>query len=155
MKNFRHEINYFLFLSLIDMIGGASDTSIKDTGLVGQLRSGLSQYSGSTSSINSLGPLPAAPLANQLALFSRELVDLLKWQPGCRVPFHKFIPNYHHYFGRQCRVADYGYTKLKDLFEALPHVVQIIGEGSRYASIFASTFRMNFIHNKCELFLGP
>ena len=29
------------------------------------------------------------------------------------------------------RVADYGYTKLKDLFEALPHVVQIIGEGSR------------------------
>merc|ERR1712223_28465 len=117
--------------SSVDMIGGASDTSIKDTSLVGQLRSGLSQYSGSTSSINSLGPLPAAPLANQLALFSRELVDLLKWQPGCRVPFHKFIPNYHHYFGRQCRVADYGYTKLKDLFEALPHVVQIIGEGSR------------------------
>ena len=28
-------------------------------------------------------------------------------------------------------MADYGYTKLKDLFEALPHVVQIIGEGSR------------------------
>ena len=74
---------------------------------------------------------PAAPLASQLALFSRELVDLLKFSAGCRIPFHKFIPNYHHYFGRQCRVADYGYTKLKDLFEALPHVVQIIGEGSR------------------------
>ena len=74
---------------------------------------------------------PAAPLASQLALFSRELVDLLKFSSGCRIPFHKFIPNYHHYFGRQCRVADYGYTKLKDLFEALPHVVQIIGEGSR------------------------
>ncbi len=28
-------------------------------------------------------------------------------------------------------MADYGYTKLKDLFEALPHVVQILGEGSR------------------------
>lgn len=47
------------------------------------------------------------------------------------MPFHKFIPMYHHHFGRQCRVADYGYTKLKDLFEALPHVVQILGEGSR------------------------
>ena len=70
-------------------------------------------------------------MASQLALFSRELVDLLKFSAGCRIPFHKFIPNYHHYFGRQCRVADYGYTKLKDLFEALPHVVQIIGEGSR------------------------
>jgi len=29
------------------------------------------------------------------------------------------------------RVADYGYTKLKELFEALPHVVQIMGDGSK------------------------
>ena len=47
------------------------------------------------------------------------------------MPFHKFIPSYHHHFGRQCRVADYGYTKLKELFEALPHMIQIMGEGSR------------------------
>jgi len=74
---------------------------------------------------------PAAPLEHQLAHFSRELIDLLKTAQGCRMPFHKFIPAYHHHFGRQCRVADYGYTKLKDLFEALPQVVQIMGEGSR------------------------
>ena len=67
----------------------------------------------------------AAPLAGQLSLFTRELVDLLKATPGCKMPFHKFIPSYHHHFGRQCRVADYGYTKLKDLFEALPHVIQV------------------------------
>ncbi len=48
-------------------------------------------------------PAQNAPLAGQLALFSRELVDLLKAQPGCRMPFHKFIPSYHHFFGRQCR----------------------------------------------------
>ena len=47
------------------------------------------------------------------------------------MPFSKFIPSYHHHFGRQCRVADYGYTKLMELFEALPHVVQILGSGSR------------------------
>ena len=28
-------------------------------------------------------------------------------------------------------MADYGYTKLKELFEALPHIIQIMGEGSR------------------------
>ena len=28
-------------------------------------------------------------------------------------------------------MADYGYTKLKDLLESLPHVLQIIGEGSK------------------------
>lgn len=71
------------------------------------------------------------PLANQLALFCREIVDLLKNYPFCRMPFSKFIPTYHHHFGRQCRVADYGYTKLIDLLEALPHVVQIIGEGNK------------------------
>lgn len=64
-------------------------------------------------------------LATQLALFSRELVDLLKTAPHCQLPFGRFIPAYHHHFGRQCRVADYGYTKLVDLFSALPHVVQV------------------------------
>lgn len=38
----------------------------------------------------------------------------------------QFIPAYHHHFGRQCRVADYGYTKLLELFEAIPHVVQVV-----------------------------
>ena len=28
-------------------------------------------------------------------------------------------------------MADYGYTKLRDLFESIPHVIQILGEGSR------------------------
>ena len=53
------------------------------------------------------------------------MIDLLKVAPNCRLPLSKFIPSYHHHFGRQCRVADYGYTKLMDLFEALPHVVQV------------------------------
>ena len=76
-----------------------------------------------------VGPPPA--LAGAMISFTREVVDMLKALPGCKVPFFKFIPKYHHYFGKQCRVADYGYTKLKDLMESLPHVVQIIGEGSK------------------------
>ncbi|KAK9300350.1 hypothetical protein QLX08_006896 [Tetragonisca angustula] len=72
----------------------------------------------------------SSPLANQLALFSRELVDLLKTAPHCQLPFNRFIPAYHHHFGRQCRVADYGFTKLIDLLEALTHTVQVMGEGN-------------------------
>ncbi|XP_018346736.1 PREDICTED: meiosis arrest female protein 1 homolog isoform X3 [Trachymyrmex septentrionalis] len=71
------------------------------------------------------------PLANQLALFSRELVDLLKTAKHCQLPFNRFIPAYHHHFGRQCRVADYGFTKLIDLLEALTHTVQVMGEGNK------------------------
>ncbi|XP_043257610.1 meiosis regulator and mRNA stability factor 1 [Colletes gigas] len=70
------------------------------------------------------------PLANQLALFSRELVDLLKTASHCQLLFNRFIPAYHHHFGRQCRVADYGFTKLIDLLEALTHTVQVMGEGN-------------------------
>ncbi|KAJ8664397.1 hypothetical protein QAD02_006059 [Eretmocerus hayati] len=71
------------------------------------------------------------PLASQLALFSRELVDLLKTAPHCQLSFNRFIPAYHHHFGRQCRVADYGFTKLIDLLEALAHTVQVMGEGNK------------------------
>ena len=39
--------------------------------------------------------------------------------------FNKFVPSYHHHFGHQCRVSDYGYSKLQDLFEAIPHVVEV------------------------------
>nr|CAD7430676.1 unnamed protein product [Timema monikensis] len=71
------------------------------------------------------------PLATQLALFSRELVDLLKTSPHCQLLFNRFIPAYHHHFGRQCRVADYGFTKLIELMEALPNIVQVMGEGNK------------------------
>ncbi len=60
-----------------------------------------------------------------MSLLCRELVDLLKMAPQSRIPFSKFIPAYHHHFGRQCRVADYGYTRLIDLLESLSHVVQV------------------------------
>ena len=47
--------------------------------------------------------------------------------------FNKFVPSYHHHFGHQCRVSDYGFTKLIELFEAIPDVVKIedTGEGER------------------------
>ncbi|XP_064638971.1 meiosis regulator and mRNA stability factor 1-like isoform X2 [Lineus longissimus] len=73
-----------------------------------------------------------SPALNQmLNQLSKEVVDLLKSCPQCRMPFSKFIPAYHHHFGRQCRVADYGYTKLAELFKAIPHVLQVIGTGNR------------------------
>lgn len=60
---------------------------------------------------------------------SREIVELIKMSPKSTLKFSRFIPAYHNHFGKQCRVADYGYTKLIDLFEALSSVVQVMGEG--------------------------
>lgn len=57
--------------------------------------------------------------------FAKEVVDLLRHQPHFRMPFNKFIPSYHHHFGRQCKLAYYGFTKLVELFEAIPEVLQV------------------------------
>ncbi|XP_056122007.1 meiosis regulator and mRNA stability factor 1 isoform X3 [Rhinichthys klamathensis goyatoka] len=73
-----------------------------------------------------------SPVGNpQLIQFSREMVDLMKNQPSCLMPVTKFIPAYHHHFAKQCRVSDYGYSKLLELLEAVPHVLQILGLGSK------------------------
>ncbi|XP_057604662.1 meiosis regulator and mRNA stability factor 1 isoform X6 [Hippopotamus amphibius kiboko] len=73
-----------------------------------------------------------SPVGNpQLIQFSREVIDLLKSQPSCVLPMSNFIPAYHHHFAKQCRVSDYGYSKLIELLEAVPHVLQILGMGSK------------------------
>lgn len=69
-------------------------------------------------------------LVGTMSVFTRELLELLKDTPKCLLPFSQFIPSYHRRYGRQCRVSDYGYTKLLDLLESLPHVLQVIGTGS-------------------------
>ena len=57
--------------------------------------------------------------------FAKEVVDLLRHQPHYRMPFSKFIPTYHHHFGRQCKLSYYGFTKLIELFEAIPDVLMV------------------------------
>lgn len=66
--------------------------------------------------------------ADEVALtnrFKTEVVELLKHNPDCSMPFNKFVPAYHNYFGKQCRVASYGFHKLIDLFEAITDTVTV------------------------------
>ncbi|KAM3826494.1 meiosis regulator and mRNA stability factor 1 isoform 3-T4 [Vipera latastei] len=73
-----------------------------------------------------------SPVGNpQLIQFSREVIDLLKNQPSCIMSVNKFVPMYHHHFAKQCRVSDYGYSKLIELLESVPHVLQILGIGTK------------------------
>ncbi|KAJ3614821.1 hypothetical protein NHX12_018391 [Muraenolepis orangiensis] len=75
---------------------------------------------------------PSVELRNpQLIQFSKEIIDMMKGKPACLLPLANFIPSYHHHFAKQCRVADYGYTKILELLEAVPHVLQILGMGTK------------------------
>lgn len=76
----------------------------------------------------------------QLIQFSREVIDLLKSQPSCIMPISKFIPSYHHHFAKQCRVSDYGYSKLLELLEAVPHVLQVCIRGVHFSLLICLVF---------------
>lgn len=74
--------------------------------------------------------------SDSLSVFCREVRNLLRSKPNCMIPFSKFVPAYHNHYGRQCCVYQFGYTKLIELLEAIPHVVQIIGDGTnRYITL--------------------
>lgn len=63
--------------------------------------------------------------------FVLDVIELLSnIEPDHSVPFSKFIPSYHYYFNRQCKVSIFGFSKLIDLFESIsPDVVEIIDQG--------------------------
>lgn len=59
-------------------------------------------------------------------IFAEDIINMFRHQQDFNVPFQRFIPMYHHHFGYQCRVQLYGCLRLIDLFEEIPHIVQII-----------------------------
>ncbi|CAF1082426.1 unnamed protein product [Rotaria sordida] len=84
-----------------------------------------------------------AEVQQRLQQFSREVLDLLKNQGfHCRLPVSKFVSAYHQYFSRQCRVADYGFSKIIDLLLAIPKSVQILGDGNK---------RIMTITHRCQM----
>lgn len=62
--------------------------------------------------------------------FAREVIKILRNRPHYRMPFTEFVPAYHRQFGRQCKLSNYGFSKLIDLFEALALYVQVIEKGT-------------------------
>ena len=75
----------------------------------------------------------------RLSILGEELVELLKSQAKRDHIRHKrdkmllsqFYSYYEDHFHKKFNVKDYGHIKLKTLFESLPDIVQIVGEGPR------------------------
>jgi hypothetical protein len=59
---------------------------------------------------------------------THDIIDMLKHKPRFSIQFNKFIPNFHHHFGRQCKLSNYGFTKLIELLEAMPDTVHVINK---------------------------
>ncbi|KAF7989648.1 hypothetical protein HCN44_008322 [Aphidius gifuensis] len=80
---------------------------------------------------NNNEPIMSPQLKSQLSFLSREFVDLLKTRPHCQLLFGCIITIYQHHYGRKCRLADYGFTKLIELLDALKETVHVIGDGHK------------------------
>ena len=65
---------------------------------------------------------------------SKELAELLRSQPGCRIRLVKFKNAYQSHFGRPFDVSVFGCQKLREVFESMPRVVQVVG-GGEYMSV--------------------
>ncbi|BHF76926.1 hypothetical protein SprV_0502002700 [Sparganum proliferum] len=78
-------------------------------------------------------------------LFGIEVVEMLRRLQRFQIQFNKFIPAYHHAFYRQCRVSEYGFVKLIELLEALPHVVQVVEEAGEKCITLTNKFRLAIV----------
>ena len=61
--------------------------------------------------------------------FAEECTELLGNVRRHRLLFERFMPTYLKYFKRQCRFTDYGFSKLIEMFEAIPNTVKITKDG--------------------------
>jgi len=55
-----------------------------------------------------------------------DIIEMLKNKPRFSLQFNKFIPNFHHHYGRQCKLSNYGFSRLIELLEAMPDYVQVL-----------------------------
>ena len=58
--------------------------------------------------------------------FAQECIKVLLLAPDCRLPFNKFTQMYARHFRRQCRLSDYDFARLIDLFRAVPETVVLV-----------------------------
>ncbi|XP_022900382.2 meiosis regulator and mRNA stability factor 1 isoform X1 [Onthophagus taurus] len=70
-------------------------------------------------------PIQTAEQVIRTKQFAENVIKLLYHTPQGSMMFNKFVPAYHWHFGHQCRISDYGFTKLIDLFDAIPETVRI------------------------------
>lgn len=89
--------------------------------------------------------------------FIRDVIELLsKMEPNYSVPFSKFIPLYHYYFNRQCKVSIFGFSKLIDLFESIsPHIVEIVDQGPGEEKLIKLAYNARCASNSDSTSVSP
>lgn len=67
----------------------------------------------------------SASIGSELLPLSKEIVELLKAQPGSFLPLAELSSTYEHHFGRPLKVETYGFSKLTQLMDALSAIIEV------------------------------
>jgi meiosis arrest female protein 1 len=66
-----------------------------------------------------------AVLSNAVVVFAHQARRVLEGEPGKRLTGCKFAAAFHQTHNRQVKVAEYGYSKLKELVHAVPETLRV------------------------------
>ena len=64
-----------------------------------------------------------------LQTFAIETRDLLRHLDGC-VSLNRFAPNFQQMYGRPCKAADFGFSRVSEVIDIIPNVAEIRGKGA-------------------------
>ena len=64
-----------------------------------------------------------------LQTFAIETRDLLRHLDGC-VSLNRFAPHFQQMYGRPCRAADYGFSRISEVIDIVSNVAEIRGKGA-------------------------
>uniref|UniRef100_A0A1B6DPC6 HTH OST-type domain-containing protein n=1 Tax=Clastoptera arizonana TaxID=38151 RepID=A0A1B6DPC6_9HEMI len=92
----------------------------------------LTQFDGSLINVTGSGPSYVVSLQENnemtkknILRFESEVLELLSLSPDYRLEFSKFIGAYYQHFKRNCKISDYGFTRLAPLLNSMSHIVKI------------------------------
>jgi len=77
----------------------------------------------------------------KIKAFEKNLKMLLESHPDGVIALGNFVSTYMKFFGRKCKIATFGFSRLTDLIEAVPSVAKV-----SFKSCFSLCVRVFYVH---------
>lgn len=83
----------------------------------------------------------------KIKAFQQNLKMLLEVQPDRVIALGDFVSTYMKFFGRKCKIATFGFSKLTDLIEAVPSVAKV---SFKFLFSYCANSMCKHYYNVCE-----
>ena len=88
-----------------------------------------------------------------LQTFAIETRDMLRHLDGC-VSLNRFAPHFQQMYGRPCRAADYGFSRISEVIDIIFNVAEIRGKGAEKMVVLVDGDDIAVSLNEGKMFCG-